>query len=41
MKMEFCQKKSALPVKSQDNENNISILPACRMSVYREVDCNS
>ena len=39
-KIEFCHKKSTLPVKSQDNQNNISILPACRLSVHRKANCN-
>ena len=38
-KIKFCHKKSTLPVKSQDNWNNISILPACRLRVHRDANC--
>ena len=41
MKIKFCHKKSPLPVKKSDNSNNISILPACRLSVHREANCNA
>ena len=40
-KIKFYHKKSTSSVKSQDNLNNISILPACRLSVHKEANCNA
>ena len=40
-KIDFVTKRVHYLCKTQDNRNNISVLPACRLSAHREANCNA